>query len=526
MNTNFDNLVSIYDFRDPGDFIYNSDLVTFTEFGAQLKNLIPDNVALGATYWKSTDANYGNGDIALSAILTGNVNIQGHKAAFIGGQFPKLLEYYLTNLDTFANLIPSGSITFQYYPNYSGTPKNTQYIFHWGIGDSDNEDILNEETGQLEEAYSKKNCMEIVHTVTGDILFNIYDRASNLYQAKKDSVIIEEAVRPFEFKFLWDYITTFDNETRVKLYLYFEGLLIDSFDFDSETFNLSDIVNLGFGQSDPDKPFPNFYISNLLVEKLPENFDKDIYCPEIYSTRGYIPMFETRYTTVPQKIETVGHITLEALQHIDVLVNESTMLDNYRQYVGYTFKLGETEYFFDRTTLTWKEHIYPEDISDLAHMLAYKNDLINEGVSFKCIPYLRSVDGKGTPQITTLTITYNEYVPCTETHPVALIYGYVRDVLGNPICNAKVLITPSKSSVAYSGNYILPKMTKVIRTGQNGYWDAELALSDIFDPEILYNIQIIIRDQVVYQRANIRVNREGTIKFDDLVEENNRDCCY
>ena len=148
MNTNFDNLVSIYDFRDPGDFIYNSDLVTFTEFGAQLKNLIPDNVALGATYWKSTDANYGNGDIALSAILTGNVNIQGHKAAFIGGQFPKLLEYYLTNLDTFANLIPSGSITFQYYPNYSGTPKNTQYIFHWGIGDSYNEDILNEETGQ------------------------------------------------------------------------------------------------------------------------------------------------------------------------------------------------------------------------------------------------------------------------------------------------------------------------------------------------------------------------------------------
>lgn len=524
MNTNFDNLVSIYDFRDPGDFIYNSDLVTFTEYGAQLKSLIPPNVALGATFWKSTDANYGNGDIALQAILSGNVNVQQHKAAFLGGQFPKLLEYYLTNLDTFANLIPTGAITFQYYPNFFGTPKQAQYIFHWGIGDSDIEDIENEETHQMEEAYSKKSCMEIIHTTTGDILFNIYGKAGNLYQAKKDSVIVEEALHPYEIKFLWDYDTLENNETRVELYLYFDGELISTFDFDSETFDLGDIVNLGFGNSDPKRPFPNFYISDLLVEKLPTILE--VLVPEIYSTRGYIPMHETRFTQVPQKVESIGDLTLEALQHIDVLTNESSALEDYKQYVGYTFKIGEKEFFFDRTDLTWKPHVFAEDISDLAHMLAYKDQLITEGVHFKCIPYLRSVDGKGTPQITSMTITYNEFVPCTETHPVALVYGYIKDVLGNPIQNAKILITPSKASVAYSGNYILPKMTKVIRSGQKGYWDAELALSDIFDPEILYNFQIIIRDQVVYQRANIRVMREGTIKFEDLVKENDRDYCY
>ena len=38
-----------------------------------------------------------------------------------------------------------------------------------------------------------------------------------------------------------------------------------------------------------------------------------------------------------------------------------------------------------------------------------------------------------------------------------------------------------------------------------------------------YIDQIIIRDNIVYQRANIKVSREGTIKFEDLIEENNCD---
>lgn len=522
MRTNFDNLVSIYDFRDPGDFIFNSDLVTFTEFGAKLKNLVPCNVALGATYWESIDANYGDGDIALSAIITGNVNVQNHKAALIGGQFPKLLEYYLTNLDTFANLIPCGAITFQYHPNFSGTPDQAQYIFHWGIGDSDNEDIENPETGQLEEPFSKKSCMEIVHTTTGSILYNVYGKAGNLYQVKKDNLVIEEALRPYEVKFLWEYKTLENNETRVKLYLYFDGILVGTFDFDSETFNLGDIVNLGFGNSDCKRPFPNFYITDLLVEKLP--FIVDELIPEAYPTRMYIPMPETRYSIVPQKIEPLSELTIEDIHTIEVVTNESTIEEGHKQYVGYTFKLGGKEYYFDRTTLTWKEHIYSEDISDLESMLEHKNELITEGTRFKCIPYLRTTNGKGTPQITSMKITYNEYVPETETSPVALVYGYVKDVLGNPICNAKILITPSKSSVAYSGNYILPQMTKIVRSGIKGYWDAELALSHIFDPEILYNFQVIVRDKVVFQRANIRISHEGTIKFDDLIKENYHDC--
>lgn len=501
-STNFDNLIAIYDYRDPSTFVYNSDLVTFTEFGAQLKDLVPENVVLGATYWESSDANYGDNSIDLSANITGTVNIQEHKLALLGGQFAKTLTYQAAH--PFDDIVPTGSITFQYFPNFSNIPNNTQYIFHWGQEELE------------EDVFVKKNYLEILHTSTGDIIYNIYDKAGNKYQTKKDSVVVEDALHDYEFKFLWDSFQTEQNEARIKLYLYFEGELLDTYDLEADTFNLSDIVNIGFGNAEP--PFPNFFISNLLIERFAEVTAEMV--PATYEPRKYLPMQETRYTTTPQKIETVNNLTIETIKKIEVLINRSS---DSKQYIGYTFKLGDKEYFFDRTSLTWKPHEHPEDISDLDSMMEHKDELITSGTLFKCIPYLRSVDGKGTPQITTMIVIYDEFVPCIEVSPVALVYGYVKDVLGEPVCNAKILITPSKSSVAHAGNYILPKLTKVIRTGQKGYWDAELVLSSAFDPEILYNIQIIVRDSVVYQRANIKVFREGTIKFDDLIEENNSD---
>ena len=129
-STNFDNLISIYDYRDPSTFVYNSDLVTFTEFGAQLKDLVPINVVLGATYWESTSANYGDNAIDLDPTIEGAVGVQNHKLALLGGQFVKSLVYKAAH--AFSDIVPTGAITFQYIPNFSGIPNDTQCIFHWG----------------------------------------------------------------------------------------------------------------------------------------------------------------------------------------------------------------------------------------------------------------------------------------------------------------------------------------------------------------------------------------------------------
>ena len=62
-------------------------------------------------------------------------------------------------------------------------------------------------------------------------------------------------------------------------------------------------------------------------------------------------------------------------------------------------------------------------------------------------------------------------------------------------------------------------MTKIVRTGQNGYWDAPLPLSCSFPEPITYNFQIVIRDEIVYKVANVKILQEGSIKFEDLIAQ-------
>lgn len=493
MTTNYQFLKAIYDYRDTSKYIYNADLVTFTEFGAQLKDLVPANIGLGSTFRKFTDASYGNGIFSLSASLTGTVTIQNEKLALLGGYFHKSLDYYIAEDKSFADKIANGQITFQFWPNYSGNPTSAQNIFHIG-----------------EHAYHPENHLEILHTTGSDIEVNFFTNSNNEFTHTKNSVVFEEAVQPHEFRIAWKSLNN-NNSPEIKIAVYFEGELIVLKSFDTETFDLGKIRNLGFGQSLLDvKQFPNFYISDLLIENIVPEF------PERYETGSYLPMVETRFTTSAQKVEPINSLTIERLDDAYVTVNEDTNF-----YVKYTFKIDDKEYFFDRTDLTWKEHKEPEDISDLGYMLLYKDQIIShKGIEFKLIPYLRTIKGDNTPQITYMEVVYDEFVPCPENYPTALVYGYVKDVTGDPVVGARILITPSRSSVSEVGNFILPKITKQIRTGLNGYWDAQLTLSNNFDSEILYNFQIIVREEIVFEIANIRISKEGTIKFEDLINEN------
>ena len=496
------NLVSIEDFRDPSRFIYNSDLVTFTEFGAQLKDLVPANICMGATFKNSSSGSYGNGTIDLFGNVYGQVTVQNGRLALLGGHTEKSIDYFIANDKSLAEAIPTGRVTFQFYPNYSGLPKSTQNIFYFGSHE-----------------FHATSHMHILHTTTGDIIFRVFDKSGIDYTVKRDSVVVKTAMEPLEFRVIWNSIDAQENdlqqdEARVKLYFYFEGIQVGSLDFDAHVFSLDQIYKFGFGQNLPLKQYSNFCIDNLVVESLdPAN----LVIPESYEPHAYL-IPDSRYTTTPQRIEPKQAISLEKLKSVvpSVLEDTSGLKDFY---VGYTFFIDGYEYYFDRSDMFWKQHTEPDQISDLPFMLLNSQALITKGCEFKLIPYLRSIKGESTPQITSLTTTYDEFIPCPIEHPQALVYGYVRDVLGNVVHGAKVCITPSRSSVSTVGNFILPKMTKIVRTGQNGYWDAPLPLSCSFPEPITYNFQIVIRDEIVYKVANVKILQEGSIKFEDLIAQ-------
>lgn len=494
---NYSNLIAINDFRDPQEYIYNSDLLEFTQFGVRLRSLVEEQVEAGATFTKDYFLNYSKGDIFAVPYIFGTVTIEKERLALIGGCFNKQWTLPLAQEKKLGCALPKGEAHFTFYPNYSNCPQTTQQIFTFGrIPDDDN----------------KKNVIEFQHTSTGDFLISLYDKAGNV-QTTNVQKPIEYADTPIPFAISWSTAPEPALDRRVKFNIFMNGESLVKYDLDVETFNIDKITEFAFGNMIGSFK-PNFAIKNLAILN-----DCPLINAEVYVVReeGLFPLPETKYTTVPQKCEPLFALEMEALKSITTETNNSDEVDR-GFYVAFTFKINSTEYFFDRQDLKWKIHNAPEDISDLGYMLAYKDDLIQrEGVQFKCIPYLRSIKGENTPSILSQTITYDQFVPYTEEAPTALIYGYVRDSLGNFIRNAKVVVTPSRAAVAETGNFILAELTKSVRTGSNGYWDMQLPLSTNFVPEILYNFQILYRDKVVFEIANIKVAAEGTIKFEDLI---------
>lgn len=492
------NLIAINDFRDPQEYIFNSDLLEFTQFGIKLKSQIPEGVIAGATFSKSYFLNYSEKPIFGTPYIFGTVTIENERLALVGGCFNKQWTLPLAKNVLLGDVLPKGEIHFTYYPNYSNCPQTTQHIFTFG---------------RIPDEENKRNLIEIEHTSTGDFLFNLYDKAGNVITENIERAI-QYANTPISFVISWNTVVEEGDDPRVKFNLFMDEESVVKYDLDVESFNIDKITEFAFGNMIGNFK-PNFSIKNFVILEDCPLIDAEVYVlPE--DKLFIIP--QTRYTTTPQKCEPLYHLDLEVLKDIVAVTNNTDEVDR-GFYVAFTFKINDTEYFFDRQDLKWKVHNAPEEISDLGYMLAYKDQLIpgGYGVTFKCIPYLRTIKGDNTPSIVSQTVTYDQFVPHRETVPVALVYGYVRDSLGNFIRNAKVLVTPSRASVAETGNFILTDMTKSVRTGSNGYFDIELPLSTNFTPEVLYNFQILYRDRVVFEIANIAVTREGTIKFEDLI---------
>lgn len=501
VNTDHRNLIAINDFRNPQEYVYNADLVEFTQFGVKLRDLVPPGVVAGATFTKDYFLNYSNPGLFAVPFIFGTVTIEKERLALIGGMFNKQWTLPLDNKTLLGTAIPQGTISFTYYPNYSNCPKTTQHIFTFGRIDNEDE---------------KKNLIEIEHTSTGDFLFNLYDRVGNQSQTKITK-IIEYADSPISFCLSYNaFREDRVNESQIALNIFMEGKSVVRYYLDVESFDIDKIREISFGNMIGSFK-PNFAIKNFVYQNECIVLSLDEY---LETEDKLFPLPETRYTTDPQKCEYLFSVCLEQLKDIKVVSNESDEIDR-GFYVAYTFKIDEVEWYFDRTDFTWKVHTSPEQISDLGYMMTYKDLLLGDkqGVEFKCIPYLRTIKGDKTPSIVSQIITYDEYIKYEEAPPTALVYGYVRDALGNFIKNAKVVITPSRASVAETGNFILPKMTQSVRTGNNGYWDIQLPLSTNFSPEVLYNFQILFRDQVVYEKANLRIMKEGTVRFEDLVKQ-------
>lgn len=90
--------------------------------------------------------------------------------------------------------------------------------------------------------------------------------------------------------------------------------------------------------------------------------------------------------------------------------------------------------------------------------------------------FLHSADGSSTPFLQMITLVYDFYAPFSPA-PTCLVYGFVTNLSGQPVKNAKV-------RVFTNGNLFIPiGSTSAVQesihfTPENGYWELPIVISD------------------------------------------------
>ena len=68
-------ITKVYDYRDSSPFLFNDDYVEFGNVNTGLRNLVSEDVTLGATFKTSRNGNYGRGELVPTT--KGNIVMQG-----------------------------------------------------------------------------------------------------------------------------------------------------------------------------------------------------------------------------------------------------------------------------------------------------------------------------------------------------------------------------------------------------------------------------------------------------------------
>lgn len=126
------------------------------------------------------------------------------------------------------------------------------------------------------------------------------------------------------------------------------------------------------------------------------------------------------------------------------------------------------------------------------------------------------------PEILTVSgdtnVTYNG-VAFSPSLPIApdtcVLYGYVMDISGNYLKNAKITATETDSNT-YSGEFKVLKLVKSTTSDVNGYWELELIYSSALTPiGIPYKIDITYPG--FNYSANVLIPNSASVEFSTLI---------
>lgn len=471
-------LQQIINYSNAANFTFDSSLIEIVSNRAKLKKLTNDN--------ETMFQNFASKDLyrAVAGSLTGNlVGTASVSSGYLN----------ITNSIGSWNFNPAGmvgadgrigTIRFKYRPLYSGSPANQQNIY-------------------VEQAsnVSTNNQILIYHTTSGNV--NITFRNSGGGGAGTLTAITgwsPTAGQTYEFEL------NFDTEAGTEVF-YLDGIQQGS---DLVATFARDETDIAFVQIGSTSVNSNFELDDL------QRFDAKIHSANFVSEVPRVVSL-TDYSIANPSIINNSGVLGDSLDNFEETVVAVTAPDALR----YIINISSQDKYWDGSAWSNSDGTYAQS-NTAAVIIANKDSLdLSLGGTIKIKSFLHSDDGSSTPEIETITINYNFYNVQSDP-PTCTIWGFYRDVSGQPVEGATVTFKLKRADTQYreaSSAIIEKKLTRT--TDVNGRFEIDLIRSSAYEAGGEYILTIIKEDEGLNTSTNDSVEKtEIEFTVPDLADAN------
>lgn len=185
------------------------------------------------------------------------------------------------------------------------------------------------------------------------------------------------------------------------------------------------------------------------------------------------------YPTDNPTIEPAGVLGIESLDDFAEVATKPGSND-----IRYTLKKNGDYYYHDGADWVVSDGTYAQTNS-ITEILTNKSTFTTTQISFKWKAFLHSGDGSETPDLTSISVTY-DFFGVVDDLEKCIVWGYNINSDCSPNSN-KIEIKPSRNVVKYKNTVVvLDEIITVIPNSNTGYWEVELLENENMDGDTFY----------------------------------------
>jgi len=387
-------IIKQYPFSTPGDYTYDSNLIEVTGGVAKLKLQTYSEETFYARYNSSIDGDRGSG--SLVAVETGGVVIANNRLDLTGGTNKYLTYSGITGIA----LVQQGCVEIDIYPNYNGTPTDTQYF----ICSREVDGTINSQV-HIEHHKTAGLIRAILSDNTGAVILTIDGEAFSPVAGNK-----------YTFSLNFD-IDVGSPATRV----FINGVQYGETDNSTGTRSANGIAFIGKIKG----------VSSTLTEFEAANAR---FFSAVQHTEDYTPSADyTDYPINPPSISQTEPLSSKSLDGYSGTANGTGN-------VGHLLNVDNIDMFWNGSI--WVASTGSDDVNTIAEIETNKAELdLSAGTSIYPKWYLASDNGWTTPEIDLIQIDYT-FFNVTDELNTCLVYIEVYDEEKKPVEGAMITIKP------------------------------------------------------------------------------------